>query len=225
MKSKHKTRTMKHVLLAIAASSMVSATGASSATYSYIGEFFEQINDETPIAGTYDTTHRIVGSFTTKDPLQEAGFADRTALVESYSFSDGRNTFTQDNSVIQNFEITVDGTEITKWEIVLGSQDFPSAPLVNGEIFTRLITRSHLSGNSPSAWHQGTMWICLQASCSRYGSLGVSTANYDAGLSNTNGSWTTSDIAAPVPLPAGGLMLLSVIGALSWMRHLGNTSL
>ena len=94
------------------------AVPASATTYTYTGALYSSLVPFIPpcTAGTcanYTLSMRLTGSFTTAAPLAaNLSNANIRALVTSYSFNDGINTYSNSdpNSRIINFEASTDGS-------------------------------------------------------------------------------------------------------------------
>jgi hypothetical protein len=93
----------------------LSATGARADTvYTYTG------NDFTLVQGPYTTLDSVTGTIVLSAPLPAnlSSFTDETALLISYSFSDGVQTLTNLNSHADHFDFqTSPSGAITLWNI------------------------------------------------------------------------------------------------------------
>ena len=82
------------VLVLIVVLGVASNAGAD-VIYSYVGSTYTDILDSPRPAGTFDTSMRVAGSFTLADALApNMSSTDISALVTSFSFSNGRHTLT-----------------------------------------------------------------------------------------------------------------------------------
>lgn len=127
---------------AVAVAVLCFATNASAiATYSYTGNNFTTINDSGLSPGSYDTGMSVSGTITLTAPLaSNLANADISASVISFSFTDGRQTFTEADSLASaNFwSFSTDGTgAITAWLIDL--KDVLSPP-------RRILTQNRIIG-------------------------------------------------------------------------------
>ena len=74
----------------------------------------------TTLVGNYDDTMRISGQFETSINLIDQPFADVSQWVTSYSFSDGIQTLTQENSTIIRFSLDTNNLgRIGRYDIAL----------------------------------------------------------------------------------------------------------
>ncbi len=132
---------MKKLLavLAVAVSSLGVATSAWASTiYSYTGNNFNQITNDIwlPVPGEYTTAMYVSGWFEVADPIA-ANESNMFITPLSYSFSDGRNTYTNLDSVLSTsadpdkFIVSTDGAgQIFNWSI--GVESFGT-----GNLWTR----------------------------------------------------------------------------------------
>jgi hypothetical protein len=104
---------------------LLSATGAwaDTFTYTYTG------NDFTLVQGPYTTSDSVMGTIVLSAPLPAnlSSFTDETALLISYSFSDGVQTLTNLNSHAADFAFQTSPLgAITLWDI-----EFRTVPPTN----------------------------------------------------------------------------------------------
>src|SRR5690349_12924430 len=104
--------------LLFAAACVLPIASAANVIYTYTGNPYTVIVDETPPAGHYDTTMRVSGMFETASALLPN---TKNFSPLNFSFSDGRNTFTDSNSNFTNiFLVSTDAAgQIFDWHIVL----------------------------------------------------------------------------------------------------------
>lgn len=183
---------------------------ANAVTYSYSGPTFDQTLtsfDNPNIAGSYSASNFVSGSFTLATALgADTAATDISGILTSYSFSDGKNTLDNTNSVITYFDVATSGGVISDWRLRLSSKSEAGAFTFGpNEVFKRIITQSVAYG----VFDQGFEMTCLVQSCSRYtsGNDARQSANRPA-----NGTWT-SDVST-VPLPASALLLLAGLGGM-----------
>lgn len=183
-------------------------------TYTFTGPVYDLVG------GTYTTAMSVKGSFTTASPLppnlagDPIGPGAGTQLVTSWSFSDGRQTFTNANSVVldagpggsggQAFAVQTDETgNVVGAFIILVSPQMPVAP---GEPFNLI----GILGPQ---------------------SIGAIALNLDNGAlenfgsAQTPGVWTMSETVVSVPVavpavsPAALLFLAMALAALGYRQQ------
>ena len=191
-------------LLAVACVQPV--TSAANVIYTYTGNPYNFITDDTPPAGQFDTTMRVTGTFEVASALLP-NLDDATITPLHFSFSNGRSTFT--DSVVSSlfFEISTDGSgNIVEWHISLGIGSSLS-DLGDQDLF--LGTRY-----SPAqVGDTGQITECVSA-----GSLGCSVEQTDFARASPNpGVWTGPEAVAPVPATLGLLGL--ALAGLGWSRR------
>lgn len=149
--------------IALAAASNVSAA----AIYSYAGNNFDTFVESPFPPGAYDNTMSVTGSFTLGSFLApNLSNQDITASVLSFSFNDGRQTFTEASGLgVIAFVVSTSGSgDLTEWFIDLGTssgQPRNTISTVNrgvvvrdrGEqIFTLLARDTGQVSGSPGVW-------------------------------------------------------------------------
>ncbi|GGE34105.1 hypothetical protein GCM10011360_22450 [Primorskyibacter flagellatus] len=207
--------------LATMAFCAVTATSAAAATYEYVGLAFDTIVDSAAVPGTYTTSDKISGSFTTAALLPEyVTSTDITGLLTGFSFTDGRNTYTMGVDEIVRFEVITDASgNIADWTIELQNIAVPNSlnPFFPDNNFKRLITRSGFFAGEVGTpkWDQGIELACTEPT----GCVGFNFANWDEGRrTGANGSWAVDPTPA-VPLPAGLPILASALLGLGLLRR------
>ncbi len=128
-------KTLRLVALSIVVGLFAESGTTCAATYTYSGGNFVDV------LGDYTTMMRVTGQFTVAVPLApNLPFTDITALVTSYSFSDGVQTLTEANSVLLFFSVRTDVTgAIATWSI--------SAGVLVGDLINQIST-SFNNGNT-----------------------------------------------------------------------------
>lgn len=118
-------RTLATTLLSVSLV-LLSTPALANVIYQYQGNTFDQIFDEDPPTGTYDTTMSVAGSFELAAPLgADLGFQSISASVLSFSFSDGRRTITESTpgGSLSVFVATDGSGDVAAWSIeVLDAQ-------------------------------------------------------------------------------------------------------
>jgi hypothetical protein len=179
------------------------ASGAQAATtYQYVGNNFDTITDNDPPTGTYTTAMRVTGSFTVSAPLATMGLTDIRASVLSYSFSDGRGTYTESNSSIDEFDVAIDGSgQITNWQVLF---DGPRGTNV-GEQFPFFVGTENITMGVVE--DSGFFGECTGAAA------GCDAVFDSAVIGALPGTWSV------VPLPAAVWLFGSALGLLGWMKR------
>jgi hypothetical protein len=196
---------------------VLGASQARAITYTYTGNDFTSITDQTPPTGIYTTSMSVTGSFTLAAPLAAnlgtpATPTDIFPLVLSFSFSDGRNTLTN-NSVLAFpvIEVATDSLgNIDHWIISLFTRDFNSLTQT-GDQRLGIVTDNRIG-----SLDSGVVEECVSPDPSVC-SIPTSSFNRDNGsVDGHPGSWSTATpLPAALPLFATGL---GAIGLLGWRR-------
>lgn len=98
-------------------------------------------NTEDGLFEDYTESDFVSGSFTTNDPLADfSGLTDISGSLESYSFSDGRNTLTDANSTVNSFSVGTSDGEITSWIIDLSSGTYATGGNSFGDNYKQIYT-------------------------------------------------------------------------------------
>ena len=154
--------------------------GAGAATYTYVGNSYDQIVDGSP-AGTFTESMSVSGSMTlTAELAPDLDNFDATGILAEYSFTNGRATYTSldpiPNSIFE-FNFSTDSAgQITGWHIQLWD-----SPLTVGVL----------------TLNQGT-----PTNVEDLGVIGAGGNNHDQGkILNSPGVWTV------VPEPNTALLL------------------
>ena len=173
-------------------------------TYTYTGNVFDTIADETPPGGSYDNTMFVSGSFSLATPLvMDFLFGNITPLA--FSFTDGRNTLTNFNSTIVEFLVGTDSSgNIDEWGINV-FVDFPS--IVVGQQAKSISTSTILSSD------KGEISEIFNVD-----SVGSFAASSDSAENAVPGSWIRTTIAA-VPEPSSLLLFTSGLLGLPIVRR------
>ena len=172
--------------------------------YTYTGQNFDLPGhvDGTPPNGSYTTSMSVTGSFTTQNPLAASlPFADIAADVQSFSFSDGRNTITNLNADQFNINVTTDALgNIINWAILA---------LHNEGVFPPTVGSQQWQIATSNGFDQGTILECVAVIAGT-----CSIANEDSSLiQGASGTWSTSETPLPAALPlfATGLGALGLL--------------
>jgi hypothetical protein len=201
---------------------------AHATTYTYTGNNFTTITDNTDPTGAYTTSMSVTGSFTVANPLPN--FFSGLITPTSFSFSDGRNTITNSNAGIAGtfFDVFTNGTgAVINWDI---SVTMPNTNFVTGLGPTDQIQTQNTVSFPPPL----LLPMVVQ---SDIGSIDDCTASVidttsfttrciqdskDSGEVDGNpGTWAIGATAAATPLPAALPLFATGIGALGllgWRR-------
>ena len=185
---------------ALGALLMVWGSVQGATVYVYTGNNFNAFIDFPQLAGSYTEAMSVTGSFTVNAPLGPMPLTDISGLVTNFSFSDGRNTNTETNTVATTIQVITDGAgQISDWFI---STTSGSTSLTGDQQFT-IDTSSLTSSDS------GLIEECIAddgATC-----LGTI---FDRGrILNSPGSWSI------VPVPAAVWLFGSALSLLGWVRR------
>lgn len=167
-------------------------------TYTYEGNFFVTISDFDPPPGSYSTTDRVTGSFTTASVLA-ANLPLQDLTPTAFSFNDGRNTLSSDTLGINviAFQIGTDAmASISKWDIEI-QLPFPNDPRLIGDEELNIKTISGSFDFGQITYFHGTGTV---------GDFGT--------VSNSPGTW-----AQATPEPSVLLLLGSGLAGLCWYRR------
>ena len=130
---------------------VVTTVASADTIYTYTGDFFApSINGFTRTAGVYSTADRITGSFMVRDgfvPIRTTGGDALTDGVVTWSFTDGHQTLTPDNSA-GRFYLSL---EFNVWNILVGQPNLDA--LTGGGIST-----SFFGERIDSAWLDANNW-------------------------------------------------------------------
>lgn len=172
---------------------LVLTAPAFATTYTYTGNNFDSIRDTTAIGGQYNTSQSVQGSFDLAFTLPANQTSlDVSALVTSFSFTDGRQTFTDASTLSREFfNVSTDATgQISMWRVVLES-----------------------TSNNPL---DAIDTVNFGASVRDRGRQLITGGNFDQGsIQNAAGSWTVTNI----PEPGTALLLGLGLVALSSERN------
>ena len=189
--------TVLAVAVVVASSLGIATSALAITTYSYTGNNFDNFFSYGGmyVAGEYTGSMRVTGWFEVANPIA-AGVSDQFITPLSYSFFDGRITYTDQNSVVwypgSSFSVSTNETgDISSWYI--GVKD-PNMAI--GEVFTM---KNYLSGGQFYTYDQGMV---------RAGNW------YETGsVTNNAGEWTKT---TPTPIPGAlvlfGSGLLGLVG-------------
>jgi hypothetical protein len=192
--------TVLAVMVVVASFLGISTSAWAITTYSYTGNNFTTTVDSPSLSGVYTTSMHVSGWFEVASPI--AGNASNLIITPtSYSFFDGRNTYTNANSVLDPssspFQVSTDGTgKIINWYIGVSRSG-------TGNLITW--------NNSPLA-HEGNVSLVYD-----HGSVQpvLTSSNRDTGDVNNNpGVWTSNTTPTPIPgaLLLFGSGLLGLVG-------------
>ncbi len=202
-------------IFGIAAFGLAPSPAGAAVVYSYTGNTYTSITNNTPPAGTYDTTMRVTGSFTVAAPLMSlAPFTDISFSVLSYSFSDGRQTLDGGNSLLDLFVLGTDAFAVpTSWAFRVSSPLVSSSPLgaVGRSIFSQ--------NNPPFILDRGDLVECLLMGDFIPQCDSLSGLVDFAEVADAAGNWGIEP--AVVPLPPAVLLLGSALVALFGFGRFG----
>lgn len=191
-----------------------STTYAAPVIYAYEGKPFDgNIFDEDPPSGSYTSSMRLSGTLVLSGPLIPSDSPQRIIDdVVAYSFSDGRNTLTQDNSVLfEPSSVRVnDAGLFDAWDIQIGSGTSIFDPCPQDDLVedTRYVCMSAFGNvESNNGADRAETYECSAPGCRNLG--------FDVAESNLvgTGTWTI------VPIPAAVWLFGSALGLLGWLRR------
>ena len=209
-------------LIATAAAAMLLSTAQVQATaiYDYVGNPFNEFRDSALIPGAYSDSMRVTGFVEFASPLPaDATLSNLASLVLSFSFTDGRITWTRGLSA-PPFADLFFGTnslgEIDEWAVeVIGFQPLGSG----GESLTALIGTQNVLPFTPTGTFDAGQ-ICRLA-----GVLRCDAAVTDFGaFRNQPGVWTlrASTVAEPQTASlVAGVLLMMALGLSGPARSMG----
>lgn len=173
----------------------------------YTGNAFTFVNDETPPAGTYDTSMSIDASFTFGSALAPNLLTeDVAASVLTFSVSDDRNTLTDGTGAnIAFFTVSTDAVgTITEWNFGVSLGD----PLMS------VGDQSFAISSNSTQFDLAVILECTVSPCGFGGSV-----NADFALAPP-GTWAGTEVAVPEP-SALALFAIGLVGLgfLGWRRR------
>lgn len=178
--------------------------------YEYNGNPYTQFLDQTPPDGSYNNTMSLSGYFTTENPIApNSPWSTITSDVISYSFSDGRNTLTDENSIDGHFSVFLSTDSlgnIFEWSISV--REFPVPYEVGGWIFA-MDSQRRVGDTQQDAASTRLLY-------ESHGNVSYITRS-DTGWSYNPGVWSFSTD----PIPEPGTMLLfgsGLIGLVGFRR-------
>jgi hypothetical protein len=207
---------------------LFAASTASAATmYEYTGNTYNDINNynvhpDPNLYDNYDNTMSVTGHFILAEELIDTtGYgtvADVSQSVLSYSFSDGINTLTNENSDINSFVVAyAPSGEFVHWDINFSQSNFGSVSGEVPETVYRIITENDI--------YNVTWDIGVSSHCSSFdlddgyggGDICADVDLLSSGESQNNqGVWVSSSV---VPVPAAAWLFGSALAGLGWMRR------
>lgn len=197
----------------------LSATTSSAVTiYAYTGQSYSSAIQLGAGPNVFDTTMSVTGNFSVANPLpaNTLGFIDILADVLDFSFFNGHNTFTPINTDFAHttFRVRTSGGQITDWDITLLTSSSIGTP------FSGVLTWNAPNLSSVNPFDEGV----FLSQCTLLNGHCVFGDGGDARNLNRPGTWSLVDQPAPVPIPAalplfaGGLGLVGLIGLLARRR-------
>jgi hypothetical protein len=194
--------------LLLAATIAFPGPGSAATRHEYTGQNYASTN------GTMSGATRATGQFTTAGPLApNLVFANVLPQVQSFSFSDGVNTYASGDPDVRvyQFNVTTDANgTITGWNLSLQRWRSGSSPHAAGNLVSALGTASAADTVEDSATcsavgaspFTGVSDVCLTIGLPRQG---------DA-IASVSGGWTSAPIPA-TPVPVGGPLAWVAIAA------------
>ena len=188
------------VLLAIVG---IGGTASGATIYSYTGNVFDTIVDNTQPDGTYTSSMSITGFFEHSPIAPNQTSLDISGSLVDFSFNDGRRTRNLTNTdTIVDFLVSTDSSgNLSNWDIRLES----GAATSLGQQVHRLII-------GVSTLDRGQIEECISEDAG--GSCFVFSS--DLAQQTSQGTWTVIPIPAALPLMGAGL---AVLGFLGWRRR------
>lgn len=161
---------------------------AHGATISFSGPNFDEIG------GSYSASQRVQGQLTTSGPLPGGVAVDIAGQIVAYSFTDGVQTLTQDNSQVVVALVATDTGAVIGISLTIWSEERISAKGEGGRNISGIDIRQG-GEETFSAGYQGAPCQSIQA-C---GGFSIDNSiNY--GIANAVGSLQGSAIAVRVPV-------------------------
>ena len=171
----------------------VAGNASADTIYSYVGSTYEDIVDLPRPAGTFDTSMRVAGTFALAAPLAPGmPLTDVTALLESFSFSNGRHALSNlDPSITLIFSVGTNASgAIDTW--VISVQQIETLAALGTDIIIQ--TLNDPVGGFPVE-DRGQLNVC-----SEFDPPGICHTLADVGsVADAAGAWTSAPAQVPEP--------------------------
>jgi hypothetical protein len=202
---------MRHIFVVLALLTAGSVQAA--VVYTYTGNTYDDVYNccTAPVPTPYDTSMRITGTLVLAEELGSGLNFWGDFEVLSYSFSDGVNTLTNENSSINVFEIIADEQgDILYWDSIRFSY-FEDAG--NGSVQIKQTIETSNPWNYGSPLDRAINFECLE-----YAEIYACNDAHDreASIGSLPGTWTKSSV---VPIPAAVWLFGSALAGLGWIRR------
>jgi len=181
--------------------------------YTYTGNAYDDVYNDSPASGSvspYDTSMRITGTLVLTEELGSGLNFWGDFEVLSYSFSDGVNILTNENSSINIFEIIADEQgDFLYWDNIKFSYSEDAA---NGS--ARIVQVIETS----NPWAYGSsLDRAYNFECLEYSGYACHYAHdREASIESSPGTWTKASV---VPIPAAAWLFGSALAGLGWLRR------